>query len=596
MFEPENNPYCEKPLLLVFDDFEQNIPEAQRKQARVAYQPESLRVLDTVLQAIHDSHSDTRVIITSRFEVPVNLPCRLHKENPQGLRYADLEKKLAQLPGLQTADHGEPQDNDEEALRQQALEIAAGNPRLLEWLDNVLQNRGQLSVSELFDQLQSKEAEFREDVLIEALVEAQPPAIRRTLACAALYQLPVPLAAVGVLTGNDDTAQHLQTAAGFGLVEISERVGDQQYFVSNLLDVALATELALSEKQRLAAKASQYLYSNLEDETSEAMQQEILRLAILGTETQIAEEAAANLVASMLPKQRFREMDILCKKVLNFTESPVMLSYQGMTQMLLGAGEANAEQSFERARQLLNDDPTQHEEQEEAIMLNWVFYASLLIQKGKLEDAQHLLSENAMPLAEKLDSPGFKAVIFIKLAEISQTQGEIEEAIRFYQSAQSYSHHIYDPSAKPYIEMQLATIEQSRGEFDGALAQYYEKLAVFDEQNNLQQKARTLGQIADILWHQDANKHESSIQQLLKEALDTFILLKLPAEKEWIESFFDRQEQLHEPYVDSASSDNHLAQISVSASPQNIERVISRNTLCVCGSGKRYKHCCGKLV
>ncbi|UJS24580.1 CHAT domain-containing protein [Thiothrix winogradskyi] len=76
LFEPEDNPLCAKPLLLVFDDFEQNIPLERRKLGQADYHPASLAVLHTVLQAIHDSQSDTRVIVTSRFAVPVPRPCR----------------------------------------------------------------------------------------------------------------------------------------------------------------------------------------------------------------------------------------------------------------------------------------------------------------------------------------------------------------------------------------------------------------------------------------------------------------------------------------------------------------------------------------
>ncbi len=71
LFEPEDNPLCAKPLLLVLDDFEQNIPLERRKLGQADYNPASLAVLHTVLQAIHDSRSDTRVIVTSRFDVPV---------------------------------------------------------------------------------------------------------------------------------------------------------------------------------------------------------------------------------------------------------------------------------------------------------------------------------------------------------------------------------------------------------------------------------------------------------------------------------------------------------------------------------------------
>ncbi|WP_026154921.1 CHAT domain-containing protein [Thiolinea disciformis] len=58
LFDLDNNPYCDKPLLIVLDDFEQNIPQQQRDKGRVNsedYEPNSLQVLNTLLQAIHDT-------------------------------------------------------------------------------------------------------------------------------------------------------------------------------------------------------------------------------------------------------------------------------------------------------------------------------------------------------------------------------------------------------------------------------------------------------------------------------------------------------------------------------------------------------------
>lgn len=132
LFEPEANSTAgNKSILLVFDDFEQNIPLEVRQKGRTDFSPESLAVLHAVLRAIHDGQSDMRVIVTSRFKVPVPEPCRLHNETPESLRDADLNKKLALLEVFQSQ-VAKPTD-----LQVRAVELAAGSPRLLEWLDKV---------------------------------------------------------------------------------------------------------------------------------------------------------------------------------------------------------------------------------------------------------------------------------------------------------------------------------------------------------------------------------------------------------------------------------------------------------------------------
>ncbi|MGB5598149.1 MAG: CHAT domain-containing protein, partial [Thiothrix litoralis] len=435
LFEPEDNLLCAKPLLLVFDDFEQNIPLARRKLGQADYHPASLAVLHTVLQAIHDSQSDTRVIVTSRFDVPVPRPCRLHTENPQTLHAADLKKKLAQLPGLQPVAHGGGQDKAvENALRQRAVEVAAGNPRLLEWLHGVLQERS-LPVSALLDKLEQEEARFREDVLISELVDAQTPAVRHALACAALYRLPVALAAIEALNDDPQTAQHLQTAAKVGLVEIVPTNHGITHFVSPLLETVLAEVLSVADRQPLAAKASQHLFEVMPDNRSEEWSQEIVRLAVLGQEQSIAVEVGDKLAADMQGNNRYREAEILCQLVLTLGEDFRILTTLARAEQRLGRSETR--QHFERAVALL---PDTDEGLEDAVLRDksgTLFnYGKLLIQHGRATEALALYQEQVLPLLEKLGDVREKAVTMGQIADILQARGQLDEALNSRQTEQ----------------------------------------------------------------------------------------------------------------------------------------------------------------
>ena len=429
LFEPEDNALCPKPLLLVLDDFEQNIPLERRKLGQADYNPASLAVLHTVLQAIHDSRSDTRVIVTSRFDVPVPRPCRLHGENPQTLHAADLKKKLAQLPSLLPVANGGGQDKDmENALRLRAVEVAAGNPRLLEWLHGVLQERS-LPVSALLDKLEQEEARFREDVLIDELVGTLQRSEKHTLACAALYRLPVALAAIEALTAEPQTAQQLQTAAKVGLVEIIPTTEGKRYFVSNLLDSALADEFSDAEHQSLAAKASQYLFEATKDSRPEEWGLEIVRLAVLGQEQGIAVEVGYSLAANMLhPHNRYREAEALCQLILTLGEDFRILTTLARAEQSLGRSETR--QHFERAVALLPDaDEGLDDEvlrQKSGTLFN---YGGLLIQQGQIDTALTLYQEQVIPLLEKLGDVRSKAVTMGKIADILQARGQLDEAL-----------------------------------------------------------------------------------------------------------------------------------------------------------------------
>ncbi|HRJ54254.1 MAG TPA: CHAT domain-containing protein, partial [Candidatus Thiothrix moscowensis] len=463
LFEPEDNPYSEQPLLLVFDDFEQNIPLAQRQQAHADYSPASLYVLHTVLHAIHHSQSDTRVIVTSRFDVPVPQPCKLHAENPQTLHDADLKKKLAQLPGLQRVESAGDRDQDN-ALRTQAVELAAGNPRLLEWLDKVLQDRQQ-PVAALLERLAAEETRFREEVLISALVEAQPPVVRRALACAALYRLPVPLAAIAALSQDVHTAQHLQVAAAVGLVEINPMVAGKHYFVSNLLDNVLGDELSSNERQSLAARACRHLFDSSQEGRSEAMTLEIVRLAVLGQEQALAVEAGYPLAASMYWADRYREAQRLCQQILTLGEDFRILTTLTRAEQRLGNGD-DALRNIERAVQLLPVDKTTLSD---ALLKETAFtlgaFADILQARGQLDEALNIRENHELPVYEKLGDVRSKAVTMGQIADILQARGQLDEALNIRQTQQLPVYEkLGDVREKAVTMGQIADILQARGQ------------------------------------------------------------------------------------------------------------------------------------
>ena len=521
LFEPEDNLLCAKPLLLVFDDFEQNIPLARRKLGQAAYHPASLAVLHTVLQAIHDSQSDTRVIVTSRFDVPVPRLCRLHTENPQTLHAADLKKKLAQLPGLQPVAHGGGQDKAvENALRQRAVEVAAGNPRLLEWLHGVLQERS-LPVSALLDKLEQEEARFREDVLISELVDAQSPAVRHAVACAALYRLPVALAAIEALSDDPQTAQHLQTAARVGLVEITPTPNGDHYFVSSLLDSALAETFDVSERQPLAAKASQFLFEATKDgRPEEAWSLEIVRLAVLGQEQAIAVEVGDPLAAQMMNANRYREAEKLCQLVLTLGEEFRILSTLSRAEQRLGSG-TSAITHIERAVQLLPVDKTGLSDNLlKEIAFTMGAFADILQARGQLDEALNIRQTEQLPVYEKLGDVRSKAVTMGKIADILQARGQLDEALNIRQTEQLPVYEkLGDVRSKAVTMGKIADILQARGQLDEALNTLNETLPVYEKLGDVKGIAVTMGKIADIL--QARGQLDEQARGQLDEALNT---------------------------------------------------------------------------
>ncbi|MEB3179383.1 MAG: NACHT domain-containing protein [Nostocaceae cyanobacterium] len=146
-----------QPLLLVLDDFEQNIPQENIADGSLRLTVEAYRILEALSLALEDNGAESRLIITCRYLKEDTLPKHsLHLESLAKMGEADISKKCRLL---------QQQHNE------RFLKIADGNPRLLEWLVAVLK-QPELNQEELLTRLEAVEAKFRENILPEVLLSA----------------------------------------------------------------------------------------------------------------------------------------------------------------------------------------------------------------------------------------------------------------------------------------------------------------------------------------------------------------------------------------------------------------------------------------
>ncbi len=428
----------------------------------------------------------------------------------------------------------------ENALRLRAVEVAAGNPRLLEWLHGVLQERS-LPVSALLDKLEQEEARFREDVLIDELVGTLQRSEKHTLACAALYRLPVALAAIEALTADPQTMQHLQTAAKVGLVEIVPTTDGTRYFVSNLLDSTLADELSEAERQPLAAKASRYLFDATKDGRPEAMTLEIIRLAIDGKEQELAIKLGYTLAYSMNQQSRYREAETLCMQILALGEDFRMLTALSMVEQQLGREQTR--QHFERAVEILPDITDQTSEDILwAIASTYLNHASFLQQQGRLDEALNALQNHALPIyGERLNNEREKAVTMGKIAYILQARGQLDEALNKLNETLPVYEKLGDVREKAVTMGKIAYILQARGQLDEALnIRENHELPVYEKLGDVREKTVTMWWIAILLWKKNPEEHRERIRELLCQAKQDFLRMRLPQAdsiQKYIESF-----------------------------------------------------------
>ena len=116
----------EKPFLLILDDFEWNL---EPREDRYILKPLVAPILEALVEAIQETGSEHRIIITCRFEFDSDLLNFFFSQGLEPLRKAELTKKLNRLEHFSS-------DNLSKELRERALNLADGNPRLLEFLNN----------------------------------------------------------------------------------------------------------------------------------------------------------------------------------------------------------------------------------------------------------------------------------------------------------------------------------------------------------------------------------------------------------------------------------------------------------------------------
>lgn len=317
-------------LIFVLDDFEANLE--LRTDGDAVLKPETVTVLISLLKAITQSRLPHRIIITSRYDFLLpELSQRLHREQLSALSGADLQKKCNRLISFA------PGSEIERELQLKALATSAGNPRLLEWLDKVLQVQP-VGKKEILEQVEKRTQEFRESILAQELLNRQPINLQRMLAFCLVYQLPVPQSAIKVICPKTfDVNGYISRAVALGLLECIHSQEEALYYVPRILEPLLDFPKDSTELYRTAAKHLDeiWFYKGLvssigaekklseitlvEDPFEQSMPTdrlfELYRIATEAFNPDLLTRANWFLVMRLNNQGRYREVAALCKFV-----------------------------------------------------------------------------------------------------------------------------------------------------------------------------------------------------------------------------------------------------------------------------------------
>ncbi len=248
-----DGPLGKTPCLFVFDDFEDG--NLEERDGGHVLSSDMAEILPALLKAIRDTGSPSRVIITSRYRFPAPAATSVVVESLETLTAVEQTKKLANLPNLR------PGSIVDDTIRERAVEAAAGNPRLLDWLNRIVAD-ATLDVDGLLTAIENEADRFRENILAKRLLDSQSPEMRKMLARVNVVELPIPRQTVLAIHEHPDAPAHVTRAVQLGLVEegIDSETGEHRYFVSNVLRPLIRPLLTDEEYTEACAAAARSLY------------------------------------------------------------------------------------------------------------------------------------------------------------------------------------------------------------------------------------------------------------------------------------------------------------------------------------------------
>ncbi|WP_414514188.1 tetratricopeptide repeat protein [Nostoc sp. PCC 9305] len=479
----------EQRFAFVLDDFEANL---DLRNGVYVLQPQVVDVLLALLKAMQNSQLPHKVIITCRYNFTLSeLNHRLYREPLGALGGADLIKKYNRLDSFNGSWQFQPD------LPERAKQAADGNPRLLEWLDQILQNspkspEAERGVEMILQKMADKEKEFREDILAEELLKQQTPALRLMLGKLLVYELPVPLAAISPICEDISSWEsHIQRAEILGLLEVTLTNNTERlYRVPRILSPLL--EFPENPKgEELYKQAAQILYRLWwEEETAtEAQKLEIHRLALLGKDEEIAGKIASSLAEHLRNQSRFREAIHLCKSTLEITKNHSVLKEIAYCEHQMG----NIAQALNYYEQALNLCPA---EDEGGLASIYNYLGRLKADKGEVDEAIALYNQS-LEIFERIGDVQGKATTLHNLGYIYANKGEVDQAIALYNQSLEIKELIGNVQGKAATLHNLAGIYANKGDVDEAIALYNQVLEIDERIGNVQGKAATLHQLGN---------------------------------------------------------------------------------------------------
>ena len=471
-------------LLLVLDDFEQNIPQARVEDGSLRLAADAWRALQALCFALEESSAASRLIVTCRYYSAKELPAnRLFVEGLSGMLAGDIGKKTRALVA------GVPPAQRNPQREHKIVKVADGNPRLLERL-MALALRPDVVEDAFLDRLGAAVREFREGLLAEKLLGALSEPERKALARMTLFELAVPMAVVAELAEGAP----VESAGALGLLEKQVARGEHLYRVTTVLEPLLRpalSEVEWSEARRRAARMLHKVWWDDPDARSEGRGLEVVRLAVAAGEQELAVGPADAIATRWIDRNRYLEAVVLCRMVLAAFDDYRILGTIARAEAVLGDTQS-AKSHYERA---LSGCPPTDELEKSSTIHN---LATLVAQQGEIERALQLWQQS-LEIEERIGDVQGKAATLANMAGVIAQQGDIERALQLWQQSLEILERIGDVHGKAAILHQMAGVIAQQGDIERALQLWQQALEMVERIGDAQAKAAILNNMAGVI-------------------------------------------------------------------------------------------------
>jgi tetratricopeptide (TPR) repeat protein len=504
-------------FLIVLDDFEQNINIKTLRVEPIAY-----TVLTALLNAIHQSNSKSRVIITSRYSFEIANPLHLLTLDVIGLRDADLQKKIRHLIN----DHQlEDLANDHAALFQQATKLGAGNPRLLERLYQLLAVEN-IDAASIFQQLANKEIEFQEELLLKILLSYQTASTRQLCAIVALFDIFIPKQVLVAVFDNALLEPCLAAALAVGLIEVNE----QRYFVSRLLLPLLTAEWAdlaaahVSTASPLkdwqccifaqAAECLSALWWVIGNDINEEEHGELIRVARAGERKDIFVKPAMVLANRLHNVCSYNEAHALYEELLPIQRELNDREGEGWTLNNISQ-IYDVKGDYDTALRYLTDSLKIRQDigdkEGEGVTLNNM--ATIAHAKGDYDTALRYLTDSLKITQDIGDKQGEGATLN-NISAIAHAKGDYDTALRYLTDSLKIRQDIGDKQGEGATLNNISAIAHAKGDYDTALRYLTDSLKIKQDIGDSAGLCTTLFNMGNIHWQ--ANQQEQAMATWLQ--------------------------------------------------------------------------------